>query len=451
MKLFKAIFENKHLLSRINALGEKFTKKNNNKKFAIIFNNMVIYNLKYPSEIDLNNLNNKSKFKLKLVSFLDIYDFSHMFNNSNLLSSFSVSNIRRKFVYSNGAVYTENPSKPLLYFKFKDPEQKKNGKMNKMIEASLNYIYDFTSEKKLIVNKINHMFFGCKSLKSLPDFSNWDLSSITDLSYLFSGCESLKSIPDATFSSMKNEIIIYHYYSSNLRYMNHLFYGCTSLESIPDITNLDTSKVIDMSYMFYQCLSLTSFPDISKWDFSKVRSMSHMYDGCVKLKSIPNIDKWNIPNVEDISYMFYGCLSLSPLPNLSIFNSNKINNKEHIIDGCQSSILSKYITNFSKWKYYNNLRYKYLLIKFCEILNKFMDSNNLKNQIIQLYNSLKSYFSLYNMYKLVYKKEIDKDSVKILDEIFVKNNEDKCILVGQKKIFELNQSMKVKKILMNIQ
>ena len=49
------------------------------------------------------------------------------------------------------------------------------------------------------------------------------------------------------------------------------------------------------------------------------------------------------------------------------------------------------------------------------------------------------------MYKLVYKKEIDKDSVKILDEIFVKNNEDKCILVGPKKIFELNQSMKVKK------
>ena len=369
MKLFKAIFENNHLLSRINVLGEKFIKKNNNKKFAVIFNNMAIYNLKYPSEIDLNSLNNKSIFKLKLVSFLDIYDFSHMFNNSNLLSSFSLSNIRKKFVYLNGNVYKGDSSKPLLHFKFKDPEPNiKDGTIDKMIETSLNYTYDFNSEKKLIVNKINHMFFGCKSLKSLPDFSNWDLSSITDLSYLFFGCESLKSIPDDTFNFMKDEIIINHYYSSNLRYMNHLFYGCTSLESIPDISKLDTSKVIDMSYMFYECLSVASLPDISKWDFSKVTNMSHMFDGCVSLKSISNIDKWNINNVENISYMLYGCLSLSPLPNLSIFKSNKINNKEHIIDGCQSSILSKYKVTDSKWKYYNNLRYRYLLTLLCPLI-----------------------------------------------------------------------------------
>ena len=287
------------------------------------------------------------------------------------------------------------------------------------------------------------MFFGCRSLKYLPDFSNWDLSSITDLSYLFSGCESLKSIPDDTFNFMKDEIIINHYYSSNLRYMNHLFYGCTSLESIPDISKLDTSKVKDMSYMFYECLSVASLPDISKWDFSKVTNMSHMFDGCVTLKSISNIDKWNINNVENISYMFYGCLSLSPLPNLSMFKSNKINNKEHIIDGCQSSILSKYKVNDSKWKYYNNIRYRYLLIKFLEILDKHIDANNLKKQLLKSYDKLKSHFSPYNIYKLLYKKERDKNTVKILDEIFVKNNEDKCILLGQNRIFELTQSMKV--------
>ena len=43
---------------------------------------------------------------------------------------------------------------------------------------------------------MNHMFSYCKSLKSLPDISNWDTKNVNNMSYMFDGCNSLKKIPN---------------------------------------------------------------------------------------------------------------------------------------------------------------------------------------------------------------------------------------------------------------
>ena len=43
---------------------------------------------------------------------------------------------------------------------------------------------------------MSHMFYGCKSLNSLPDISKWNTNKVTDMSGMFSECESLKSLPD---------------------------------------------------------------------------------------------------------------------------------------------------------------------------------------------------------------------------------------------------------------
>ena len=40
------------------------------------------------------------------------------------------------------------------------------------------------------------MFYGCKSLISLPDISKWNTYNFTDMSYMFYGCKSLISLPD---------------------------------------------------------------------------------------------------------------------------------------------------------------------------------------------------------------------------------------------------------------
>ena len=40
------------------------------------------------------------------------------------------------------------------------------------------------------------MFAECSSLKWLPDISGWNTSKIKDMNNLFFGCKSLTSLPD---------------------------------------------------------------------------------------------------------------------------------------------------------------------------------------------------------------------------------------------------------------
>ena len=43
---------------------------------------------------------------------------------------------------------------------------------------------------------MSYMFYGCKSLLSLPDISKWNTSSVDDMRRMFYGCKSLSSLPD---------------------------------------------------------------------------------------------------------------------------------------------------------------------------------------------------------------------------------------------------------------
>jgi surface protein len=40
---------------------------------------------------------------------------------------------------------------------------------------------------------MGHIFYGCKSLSSLPDISKWNTNKVTNMSYMFCGCKSLSS------------------------------------------------------------------------------------------------------------------------------------------------------------------------------------------------------------------------------------------------------------------
>ena len=43
---------------------------------------------------------------------------------------------------------------------------------------------------------MSYLFFGCSSLKSLPDISKWNINNVTDMHALFTKCSSLSSLPD---------------------------------------------------------------------------------------------------------------------------------------------------------------------------------------------------------------------------------------------------------------
>ena len=46
------------------------------------------------------------------------------------------------------------------------------------------------------VEDISYLFYGCLSLKELPDISKWNTANVRTMEYLFYVCNSLKELPD---------------------------------------------------------------------------------------------------------------------------------------------------------------------------------------------------------------------------------------------------------------
>jgi len=101
------------------------------------------------------------------------------------------------------------------------------------------------------------MFYGCSSLSSLSDISNWITNKATNMRYMFYECSSLSSLPD-----------ISKWNTNNVIDMSGMFYGCSSLSSLPDISNWITKNVTYMSYMFNKCPN-TIFSKVTKAKFNK--------------------------------------------------------------------------------------------------------------------------------------------------------------------------------------
>ena len=179
-----------------------------------------------------------------------------------------------------------------------------------------------------LINGINSMFYGCKSLKSL-DLSIFDVSQVTNMGFVFSGCSSLTSINLSNFNTI------------NASFMKGMFSDCIMLESL-DLSKFDTSQVTDMSYMFRNCSSLISL-NLSNFYTSQVTDMEFMFSCCSSLKSL-DISLIDTSNVLNFGYMFSDCLSLKSI-DLSNFNGEKVLNFGFMFSGC-SSLESLDLSNF---------------------------------------------------------------------------------------------------------
>ena len=59
------------------------------------------------------------------------------------------------------------------------------------------------------------MFFLCKSLSSLPDFSKWNTNNVANMNYMFCKCSSLSLYLDISKWNTNN--------------MNNMFHECENL------------------------------------------------------------------------------------------------------------------------------------------------------------------------------------------------------------------------------
>ena len=148
-------------------------------------------------------------------------------------------------------------------------------------------------KKDISFSNIKCLFSGCKSLVSISDISNWDISRCSTISSLFKECSSLVFLSD-----------ISNWNTNNIKDVSYIFSGCSSLKSLPDISKWNVSKVENMQGMFNECSSLSSLPDISKWNIKNTKDISYMFRECFSLESLPDISKWETNNIENIMFLF---------------------------------------------------------------------------------------------------------------------------------------------------
>ena len=202
--------------SRIKLFDIRFVNKNK-EKCNIIYNDIKFDLMEY-FNFDNNNHNHNDSIKIQLRINNDIEDTSFMFNDCKELLSirdipandFSIADINESF-YENNSNNSSEKS-----YNSNETEESENFYNDNLILSTIqqntnsslyNEIYDLKFHKENILSNctnMSYMFYGCSSLKSLPDLSKWDTKNVTNMSYMFYRCSSLKSLPDISKWDTKN-------------------------------------------------------------------------------------------------------------------------------------------------------------------------------------------------------------------------------------------------------
>ena len=266
---------------KANILGSMFLE-NNRDSGTIIYKNKIYEFKKYFEDIDIN-YNHKDKIIFLLFLDKNNKDISYIFFRCHSLISVEYYDL---FNYP----YQINQENNIYSYDYKINEKIINN--NKILDDSnlykgtkkdINDISEITEIQKITEQynyNTNHISLN-KNLQILEPLSFIEFNNLTNLinmSCLFYGRKSLISLPN-----------ISNWNTSDVEDMSYLFFECESLRSIPDISKWNTKNVENMSKMFNKCKSLISLPDISKWNVENIKDMSGMFNMCKSLISLPNI------------------------------------------------------------------------------------------------------------------------------------------------------------------
>jgi surface protein len=144
------------------------------------------------------------------------------------------------------------------------------------------------------VTTMKHMFYRCKTFRSIGDVSQWDVSNVTNMGHMFAENRYLKQVDLSNWET------------KSLDFVDGMFIDCKMLTNIGDLDNWDMSRVDSFSNMFRGCKKLTNIGDISRWNISNVKTMYGMFWDCENLKQCGDIEKWNVDKTKcKITSMFY--------------------------------------------------------------------------------------------------------------------------------------------------
>lgn len=126
----------------------------------------------------------------------------------------------------------------------------------------------------------------CNKLTQLPDLPITGLHNCADFYEVFYGCESLKSVPENLF-----------YLAPNAKNFAYAFYGC-GLETIPQKLFSNNYEINSVNHCFYDCRNLTAIPD-------------ELFKNHRKLVDAAYCFEYNSPIVSIGNGVFENCVSLT--------------------------------------------------------------------------------------------------------------------------------------------
>lgn len=166
--------------------------------------------------------------------------------------------------------------------------------------------------------------------------------------------------------------------TSNVENMSSIFANCTSLESV-DLSKLNTKNVTDMSDMFFKCSNLKSI-DLSNLDTSNVENMSYMFGDCNGLTKI-NLNDLNTKKVTNMMSMFANCKNLNEIDLIDLDTDN-VENTSYMFTGCLN--LTKLdLSNFNT----SNVTNMSYMFASCESL-KDVNLENLETKKVENMNGM---------------------------------------------------------------
>ena len=234
------------------------------------------------------------------------------------------------------------------------------------------------------------LFYGCSSLKSLPDISNWNINDAIYLNGMFMECSSLEKLTDISnrkfiknynIDIIQNLINLFCYYKNklsniglniekindfissfcqfkfdNIFYIKKFGYEFGKMKSFDDIV---LKLFPELDYYDYNLFKLINFYEKNKDLFKSILifllpkfpeprvDIGYLFAGCSSLKSLPIISKWNTKNVKNISGLFAGCSSLKSIPDISNWDTGNVEIMSSLFYGCTSL---KKLPDISNWK-----------------------------------------------------------------------------------------------------